>query len=257
MSLCKAIIKKAVPLPQIESFQRYLFIGAHPDDIEVGAGATAAKLSAEGKDVAFLICTDGRFGYENISQDTSAEELIEIRKEESISAAASIGISNVYFLGLSDGGFYSNEDLYRGIIKTITEFQPDMLFCPDPCVTSECHVDHLNVGNAVRRIAYLAHHTAIMEQYGYRGANVKAIGYFMTADFNCYVKTSGYVDKQLHALFDFHLSQFPKGCSDAKDIRTYILLRSKCNGLKRLCGDAEGFRVLGLTHMHCLPEAGD
>ena len=31
------------------------------DDIEIGAGATAAKLAAMGKKVTFLICTDGRY----------------------------------------------------------------------------------------------------------------------------------------------------------------------------------------------------
>ena len=37
----------------------------------------------------------------------------------------------------------------------------------------------------------------------------------------------------------------------------YLKLRSFDLGLRRLCGHAEGFRVLGVTHMHCLPEAGD
>ena len=44
MSLTSLIIKFAAPLPDIESFERFLFIGPHPDDIEIGAGATAAKL---------------------------------------------------------------------------------------------------------------------------------------------------------------------------------------------------------------------
>ena len=44
MGLTKAILKFAVPLPKIEEQKRFLFIGPHPDDIEIGAGATAAKL---------------------------------------------------------------------------------------------------------------------------------------------------------------------------------------------------------------------
>ena len=62
MSLTRLALAFAAPTPKIESFQRYLFIGPHPDDIEIGAGATAAKLAAAGKDVCFLICTDGRYG---------------------------------------------------------------------------------------------------------------------------------------------------------------------------------------------------
>jgi len=49
MGLTKLILKFAAPLPNIENYQRYLFIGPHPDDIEIGAGATVAKLAASGK----------------------------------------------------------------------------------------------------------------------------------------------------------------------------------------------------------------
>ena len=64
MSITRLILKAAAPLPRIESYDRYLFIGPHPDDIEIGAGATAAKLAAAGKKVTFLICMDGRYGLE-------------------------------------------------------------------------------------------------------------------------------------------------------------------------------------------------
>ena len=48
MSILKLVLKAAAPLPDIEKSERYLFIGPHPDDIEIGAGATAAKLAAMG-----------------------------------------------------------------------------------------------------------------------------------------------------------------------------------------------------------------
>ena len=65
MSLTKLVLHFAAPVPKIESFERYLFIGPHPDDIEIGAGAPAAKLAAMGKTICFLVCTDGRFGEGN------------------------------------------------------------------------------------------------------------------------------------------------------------------------------------------------
>lgn len=61
MSLIKMILKAAVPIPKIEKHCRFLFVGPHPDDIEIGAGATAVQLSALGKDICFLVCLDGRF----------------------------------------------------------------------------------------------------------------------------------------------------------------------------------------------------
>lgn len=65
MSILSAILKTAAPLPKIEQFDRFLMIGPHPDDIEIGMGATAAKLAAAGKHVTFLICLDGRYGLTN------------------------------------------------------------------------------------------------------------------------------------------------------------------------------------------------
>lgn len=76
MSITKLAIKLASPLPQLEGFERCLFIGPHPDDIEIGAGATAAKLAESGKAVAFLCCIDGRYG----SASVPPEELIPIGK---------------------------------------------------------------------------------------------------------------------------------------------------------------------------------
>ena len=37
---------------------RILFIGAHPDDIEIGCGGTAAKYSKRGHTIAFAVATE-------------------------------------------------------------------------------------------------------------------------------------------------------------------------------------------------------
>lgn len=256
MSLTGAILKFAVPVPKLEGFSRYLFIGPHPDDIEIGAGATASKLAAEGKEVCFLICIDGRFGTTNAPDGLCGPALIERRKKEAIKSAAVLGVQDVRFLGLCDGGFYGQEELVKGIARIVGEFRPDVIFAPDPCVSSECHVDHLNVGNAARQIACFAPYEGIMAEYGADKAPVQALAYYMTAKPNRLVGTKGYLKKQLDAIFTCHTSQFPEGCADAKSIELYLKLRAVDNGLRSFKGCAEGFRVLGVTHMHCLPEAG-
>lgn len=251
MSILKLVLKAAAPLPDIEKFERYLFIGPHPDDIEIGAGATAAKVAAMGKSVCFLICLDGRYGSETVPP----EELVGIRKQEALASAKTLGVSDVRFLELSDGGFYEFDELVHGIAQIVGDFKPDVIFAPDPCVTSECHADHLNVGNAARRIAYFAPYAGIMHEYGAETAPVAALAYYMTAKANRFVKTSGYLTKQLDAIFTCHQSQFPGDSGDA--IKLYLKLRSATFGLRRLSPSAEGFRVLTQTHMHCLPEMGD
>lgn len=254
MSITRLAIHFAAPTPKIEDFSRYLLIGPHPDDIEIGAGATIAKLTSMGKEVSFLICTDGRFG----SQTLSPEALVPIRQQEARESAALLGVKDVRFLPFSDGGLYEMRALVDAIAKVVGEVQPDVIFAPDCCVTSECHPDHRNAGSAASEIAYLAPYARLMQEHGAKPAPVKAIAYYMTAKPNRYVKTSkALLEKQLAAIFDCHRSQFPEASAEGNAIATYLRLRSADFGLRRFCAHAEGFRVLGVTQMHCLPEAGD
>ena len=256
MSLTRLALRFAAPVPKIESFQRYLFIGPHPDDIEIGAGATAAKLAAAGKDVCFLICTDGRYGDGCAPKGLSREELVELRKEESRNSAAVLGVRDLRFLGLSDGGFYGDTELLEGMAAVIGDFKPDCIFAPDPWVSSECHSDHIRCGQAARQLSCFAPYAGIMERLGAAAAPVQALCYYMTAKPSAYVKTKAHLEKQFRAIFDCHLSQFPKGSGQAKSVALYLKLRSADMGLRCLSSAAEGFRVLGQVHMHCLPEAG-
>ena len=257
MSLMKLILKAAVPTPKIEAYRRFLFVGPHPDDIEIGAGATAAKLAAMGKNVCFLVCLDGRFGDGNAPEGIRGEDLVALRKQEAISSAAVLGVKDVRFLDLCDGGFYEQKELVHKIAQVAGDFQPDVILAPDPCVTSECHVDHLNVGNAAKQVAYFAPYGGIMAGYGAKAAPGQALAYFTTAKPNRFVKTKGYFQLQQKAIFDCHRSQFPEGSAEGKSIALYLKLRSVNFGIRSFKGCAEGFRVLGVTHMHCLPEAGN
>ena len=255
MSLLKLLLNTAVPLPRIENCQRFLFVGPHPDDIEIGAGATAAALAAGGKTIRFLICTDGRYGTAN-RPDIPPEEMAEIRKKESLAAAAELGVDSVRFLDLCDGGFYDPAELKSRIAAEIGEFQPEVVFGPDPCVTSECHRDHLNVGEAVREVAHFAPYAGIMERYGAKAAPVEAIAYYYTASPNRFVDTTGFFNRQQKALFGCHVSQFPENSADRKSVALYLKLRAFDFGVRSFHRTAEGFRVLGRTQMHCFPEAG-
>ncbi len=255
MSLTRLALRFAAPAPKIEGFDRYLFIGPHPDDIEIGAGATAAKLAAAGKQVCFLICTDGRYGLENAPAGTTPEALIELRKAEAVASAKVLGVHDVRFLDFSDGGFYDFEALVRAAAQIVGEVNPQLILAPDPDVISECHVDHRNAGEAAKRLAFFAPYGEIMAQYGAEPADVKALAFYMTARPNRYVGTRGLLDRQLSAVL-CHRTQFIPESEAYKNVVLYLKLRAVDFGLRSLRGRAEGFRVLGQTQMHCLPEAG-
>ena len=256
MSLTRLILKKALPLPKLTAFERCLFISPHPDDIEIGAGASVAKLAAKGKQIAFLICTDGRYGTENLDEGLSSEALAERRRQEALASAAVLGVRDVRFLNLSDGGFYEEEALLRGIAQAVSDFQPDILFAPDPAPSNEVHPDHLRTGRAAGQIACFAYNKGIMEQYGCRPAPVKALAYYMTARPTGFIATTGLIRKQMAAVACHH-SQFPAGSAAFKDVETYLRLRAFENGLRSHHGTAEGFRVLGNAQMHVLSEFGE
>lgn len=90
---------------------RVLFIGAHPDDIEIGAGGTVHRLTSCGMHVGFLILTHGTHrltpGFREWSDRVSSGEAVpsaslaydpRTRHGESIAAAACLGVpeSNVF-----------------------------------------------------------------------------------------------------------------------------------------------------------------
>lgn len=256
MSITSLALRFAAPLPKLESFQRYLFIGPHPDDIEIGAGATAARLRALGKEVCFLICTDGRYGDGAAPAGLSREELAALRRREAVASARVLGVEDVRFLNLSDGGFYTEEQLLHAMASVIGGFKPDCIFAPDPAVSSECHVDHLRCGRAAGQLAYMAPYAGVMAGYGSAPAPVEALAYYMTAKPSAYVKTRGCLERQLRSVFDCHRSQFPPEAVESRALRLYLHLRAADMGLRCGCTAAEGFRLLGRVHMHCLPEAG-
>lgn len=255
MSLLKPVLRLAAPLPDLTKFDRFLFIGPHPDDIEIGAGATAARLAKAGKAVCFLICIDGRYGTDELKDPLTPEELGKIRQWEAADSAAMLGVKDLRFLDYCDGGFYREEELLTSVAQVIGDFQPDVIFAPDPDVRSECHPDHRVVGGIAKELALFAPNPGIMDRYGAKAAPVQALALYMTARANRFVGTDGFLERQLSAIFDCHKSQFPDGCASAKSISLYLRLRAYDFGLRSLHRTAEGFRVLGRTQMHCLPEA--
>ncbi len=59
---------------------RVMVVTAHPDDPEFGAGGTIAKLVKEGREVTYVIVTNGNKGSSN--RGVTAEQLAPIRAEE-------------------------------------------------------------------------------------------------------------------------------------------------------------------------------
>ena len=120
---------------------RALAVGAHPDDIEFGAGATLAKWAAGGCQVSFVICTDGSKGTWDPSADLTA--LVATRQAEARGAAEALGATgDVVFLGQVDGELENDRDTRSELARWIRVLKPDVLLGHDPWKRYRLHPDH-------------------------------------------------------------------------------------------------------------------
>ena len=124
--------------------KRALAVGAHPDDIEFGCGATLAKWVKRGCDVHFAILTDGSKGSWDSSVSTA--ELIATRQAEQREAARRIGTDNVTFLGNVDGELTNTPQVRWQVSKLIREVRPEVVLGHDPWRMYRLHPDHREAG---------------------------------------------------------------------------------------------------------------
>ncbi len=107
-----------------------LVFGAHPDDAELGAGATIAKEVAKGKKVGIIDLTRGELGTRGTA---------EIRDSEASAAAKVLGISVRENLGFADGFFVNDRTHQLEIIKILRKYRPEIVLCN---AIDDRHIDH-------------------------------------------------------------------------------------------------------------------
>jgi LmbE family N-acetylglucosaminyl deacetylase len=124
---------------------RALAIGAHPDDVEFGCGATLAKWAAAGCVVHHLVCTDGSKGTWDADEDLA--ELVARRQDEQRDAAKALGATGeVVFLGWPDGELESGLRQRGEVAYWIRRLRPDVVLGHDPWKRYRLHPDHRHAG---------------------------------------------------------------------------------------------------------------
>jgi LmbE family N-acetylglucosaminyl deacetylase len=133
-------VTRDVPVPASA-----LAIGAHPDDVEFGAGATLAKWAAAGCVVHHLVCTDGSKGTWDPTQDPA--ELVATRQVEQRAAAKALGgTGEVAFLGWPDGELDSSLRQRWQVAYWIRRLRPAVVLGHDPWKRYRLHPDHRHAG---------------------------------------------------------------------------------------------------------------
>lgn len=109
---------------------RVLVMTAHPDDPEFAAGGIIAKLATEGREVTYVIATNGNKG--SGDRAISPEHLVRVRQEEQRNAAQMLGVARVEFLGYEDGEVEDTCQLRRDITREIRRWRPDLIITSHP-----------------------------------------------------------------------------------------------------------------------------
>ena len=111
---------------------RIFAVGAHPDDIELGCGATLALFKQRGHEVYLLVLTRGE-----------ASGNPDLREMECIESARTLGADRVFFGNLKDTKITDGIETIMTIERYIKELKPDIIFAHSP---KDAHQDHRNAG---------------------------------------------------------------------------------------------------------------
>ncbi|GAB1309322.1 bacillithiol biosynthesis deacetylase BshB1 [Urechidicola sp. KH5] len=220
-----------------------LAIGAHPDDVELGCGATIAKEIRSGKNVGILDLTQGELGTRGSA---------EIRMKEAIAAAKILGISVRENLKFKDAFFVNDESHQLEVIKILRKYQPDVVLCN---AVTDRHIDHGKGSTLVSDACFLSGLRKIkteldrVEQEVWRPKRVYHYIQWQPIEPDFVVNVSGFVEIKLEAVKAYS-SQFydPNSKEPVSPISSKNFLDSvayRARDLGRLVGvdAAEGFTV--------------
>ena len=220
-----------------------LAIGAHPDDIELGCGATIAKEISLGKKVGALDLTRGELGTRGSA---------EIRSSEASKSAEILHLSIRENLGFSDGFFINDKEHQLKVIEIIRKYQPDIILCN---AIEDRHIDHGKGSKLVSDAAFLSGLRKISTKYNgkeqtpWRPKHVYHYIQWNTLTPDFVIDVSGFMDVKLKAIMAY-ASQFydPNSKEPVSPITSKNFLDSinyRAQDLGRLIGvsHAEGFTV--------------
>jgi len=131
----------------IKEKSRIIVIGAHPDDCDFEAGATAALLASRGHAVKFVAVTNGDAGH----QSMKGKELAARRYAETQEVAKRLGVT-YDVLDNHDGALLPTLEVRLEIIKKIRDWNADVVIAPRP---NDYHPDHRYTGVLVQDAAYM------------------------------------------------------------------------------------------------------
>ena len=124
-----------------------MVVTAHPDDAEFSVAGTVARWVKEGKDVVYVVCTNGDKGTSD--PDMKPALLVKIREQEQLAAARVLGVREVIFLRHPDQGLEDTPEFRKQLVRLIRMYRPDVVATSDPYLRYMWHRDHRIAGQVI------------------------------------------------------------------------------------------------------------
>ncbi len=117
-----------------------MVVTPHPDDAEFGAAGTVARWTGEGKEIIYVVCTNGDKG--SSDPEMKPEELARIREQEQLAAAKLLGVREVIFLRHPDQTLEDTPEFRKELVRLIRMYRPETVVTSDPYRRYIWHRDH-------------------------------------------------------------------------------------------------------------------
>lgn len=241
----RAAASRNLPTPKVA-----LAIGAHPDDVEFGCGATLAKWAADGCVVHHLICTDGSKGTWDAAADKV--ELAARRQREQREAARRLAderAGSCVFLEYVDGELDSGVPARSRVARVIRELRPDVVLGHDPWKRYRLHPDHRHAGLLACEGIVAARDPHFFPEHDIDHHRPDALLLFEADEPDHLEEVAAWVDRKLDAL-EAHESQF-ESTMHAVDADQLGVFRQRISdrlvglGEQHGVGPAEVFKLIG------------
>jgi LmbE family N-acetylglucosaminyl deacetylase len=197
---------------------RVLAIGAHPDDIEFGAGATLLKHQASGHEIHVLVLTSGETGCGDYATN--------VREHEALAAAELLGAA-ITFGRLPDAHLPDGKPTIDVIERVTAAFSPDIAYIHS---IHDTHQDH----RAAARASQASLRT-VQKLYAYQAPSA-------TPEFTAqrYPDITDFLPGKMD-LIKAHQSQFEM----RRYMETeYVEATARYHGLRAGCRHAEAMEII-------------
>ena len=174
----------------------------HPDDAESRMAGTVARWAREGKDIIYVVCTNGDKGTSD--PNMRSDELARIREQEQLAAAKLLGVRQVIFLHHPDQSLEDTPEFRKEIVRLIMMYKPDTVVSVDPYRGYLSHRDHRITAQVTLEAVYPyagnAYSYPDLIEQGLQPHRVKEVLFCGTEDPNYYIDITDTIDIKIAAL---------------------------------------------------------